>query len=109
MTLGTLTAGIAALSVAGLACMWLVMRIVPRAGTWNQPAAAFRAPGRMVQLAMYLLALAHVLAGAIVASRLPGGFEPGVAVVGVVVAGFYVACAHVSLIARRPRSAAGTP
>lgn len=43
----------------------LALRFGPRRGTWNQPAAGFRAPRRWLVVLLLGLATAHVAAGVI--------------------------------------------
>lgn len=94
----------------GLAMLAVALRVGPRRGTWNQPAAALRRPGRGVVLAMHALAVLHLLAGIVVAAAVPGGgFD--IFVVLAVTAGFYVLCANGYSLARsaeRRRSTAAS-
>lgn len=96
---------IAALTMLGFALFALAMfgvalRYGPRRGTWNQPAAAFMAPGGRMRVSLYVLAAAHVLGGIGIAIFAPGG---GVAIMVVllVMAGFYVLCARSLDVAER--------
>lgn len=75
--------------------MWgIALRVGPRRGFWNQPAAVLRRPGRGVFVAMYVLAAIHVLLGVAVAIGASGDGRVGVLVVMVAMGAFYVACAH---------------
>lgn len=96
---------VALFALFALAMLAVVLLVGPRRGTWNQPAAAYVAPGRGMRLAMYALATVHVLVGAVAALVLPGG---GFAVflVAVLMALFYVACGastHLAALADRHR------
>ncbi len=84
---------LAGMALFGLAMLALVLRVGPRRGYWNQPAAALRRPGRRVFLGMYGVALLHVLVGLGVALFVPGG---SIAIFCVLLgaAVFYVLCAH---------------
>lgn len=76
-----------------LAMFGVTLRIGPRRGFWNQPAAALRRPGTGMFLAMYAVALLHVLAGIVAAIAVPGA-GIGILLVLVATAAFYVLCAH---------------
>jgi len=88
-----------------LAMLAVVLRAGPKRGTWNQPAAELRAPGKRMSIGLYVAAALHVITGIILAVAMPGG---GIAilVVLVVTACFYVlfaqsyALAH-KVVARR--------
>ncbi|MCW2925981.1 MAG: hypothetical protein JWM98_3385 [Thermoleophilia bacterium] len=77
----------------GLAMLGVVLRIGPRRGAFNQPAAALRRPGRGMFVSMYALAALHVVLGLVAAIAVPGG-GIGVLLVLVGMAVFYVLCAH---------------
>jgi hypothetical protein len=84
---------LAGMALFGLAMLGVALRVGPRRGTWNQPAAALVRPGRRLFLAMYGLAALHVLVGLIAAFAVPGG-EIDVLLVLVGAGAFYVLCAH---------------
>lgn len=77
----------------GLAMLGVCLRVGPRRGYWNQPAAMLRRPGRGMFIAMYAFAFGHVVLGLIAATMVPGG---GIAVLVVLTAmgTFYLLCAH---------------
>ena len=77
----------------GLAMFGLALRVGPRRGTWNQPAAALARPGKRVFATMYLVAALHVVVGLVAATAVPGGGMP-ILIVLVATAVFYVLCAH---------------
>ena len=81
------------MALFGLAMLGVALRVGPRRGTFNQPAAALRRPGRRMFASMYVLAAVHVALGLAVAIAVPGG---GIAVLLVLVAmaSFYVLAAH---------------
>lgn len=98
METGILDILVVALVLGGFALFALAMlgvslRVGPRRGYWNQPAAALRRPGRGMFLAMYGLAALHVLLGLVAALAVPGA-GLGILVVLVATAVFYVLCAH---------------
>jgi hypothetical protein len=78
----------------------VALRVGPRRGFWNQPAAMLRRPGGRVFVGLYAFAIVHVLLGVGVVLLVPGG-EVGVLVVLVGAALFYVLCAHSWVIAHR--------
>ena len=84
---------LAGMALFGLAMLAVALRAGPRRGYWNQPAAALVRPGRRMFIAMYAIAILHVLVGLIAALAVPGG---GIGIFLVLVAGgcFYVLCAH---------------
>lgn len=84
---------LAGFALFGLAMLGVALRVGPRRGTWNQPAAALARPGRGMFIAMYALALVHVVLGVIAAAAVPGA-GVGVLVVLVAMGAFYVLCAH---------------
>lgn len=75
-----------------LAMLGVSLRLGPRRGTCNQPAAALARPGRGMFITLYAIAALHVLTGIAIAAAAPGGV--GVLVVLVAMAVFYVLCAH---------------
>ncbi|MCB0878159.1 MAG: hypothetical protein KDC46_04180, partial [Thermoleophilia bacterium] len=81
------------MALLGLAMLGVSLRVGPRRGTWNQPAAALARPGRRMFISMYALAALHLGFGLIAAFAIPGG---GIAILLVLVAmgSFYVLCAH---------------
>ena len=81
------------MALLGVALLGVSLRVGPRRGTWNQPAAMLVRPGRRMVVAMYALAAVHVLLGLALAIAAPGG---GIAILLVLVAmgTFYVMCAH---------------
>lgn len=86
-------AGLLALFVLfAAAAFGLVLRLGPRRGSWNQPAAALRRPGRRMSWGLHLVALLHVAAGVVLAMKVPGG-GAAVLVVLVAMACFYELCA----------------
>ncbi|MCW2927000.1 MAG: hypothetical protein JWM86_968 [Thermoleophilia bacterium] len=87
------TALFAGMILFALAMLGVSLRFGPRRGTWNQPAAKLVKPGRGMFVAMYTLAIAHVLLGLVAATMVPGG-GLAVFVVLVAMATFYVLCAH---------------
>ncbi len=94
MLLAALT--ILVLTISAFALLVLVLKFGPGRGTWNQPAAAFRAPGRAVS---GLVAGCGVLmaAACIVLASLPAGdgFELSLVVLGLAMAammGLLAAC-----------------
>jgi hypothetical protein len=91
---------LAGIALFGLAMFGVALRVGPKRGTWNQPAAALVRPGRGVFIAMYAFAIAHVILGLIAAVKVPGA-GAGVLVVLVVMAAFYVICAHSFALAAR--------
>jgi hypothetical protein len=84
----------------GLAALLLVLRVGPRRGSWNQPAAKLRQPGRRMFLSMYVVAALHVIAGLGLAIFAPGG---GLAIflVLLVMGTFYALGAHSWSLAHR--------
>jgi hypothetical protein len=76
-----------------LAMLGVALRVGPRRGTWNQPAAALVKPGRRMFIAMYAFAAIHVVLGLVAAIAVPGA-GIGVLFVLVAMAAFYVLCAH---------------
>lgn len=88
------------MALFGLAMLAVVLRVGPRRGTWNQPAAAFVRPGRRMGAGMYAMAVLHVVAGIVCAVSVPGA-GTGVLVVLVAMAAFYVLCAHSFSVASR--------
>ncbi len=84
---------LAGFALFGLAMYGVTLRVGPRNGNWNQPAAMLRRPGRGMFIAMYALAAVHVLIGIGVAIAFPSG---GIAVLLVMLAtgAFYALCAH---------------
>jgi hypothetical protein len=93
--------------LVALAMMVLVLRFGPKRGTWNQPAAQLRRPGRKMSWGLHLVALLHVAAGIVLAVKVPGG-GAAVLVVLVLMACFYELCAYsfslaTSVAARRRR------
>lgn len=91
---------LAGFALFGLAMYGVTLRVGPRNGHWNQPAAELRPTGRRVFLALYAAAVAHVVLGLIAWLAIPGG---GVSVFLVLLAtaAFYVLCAHSWAIAHR--------
>lgn len=77
----------------GLAMYALTLRVGPRNGHWNQPAAMLRPTGRRVFIALYAFAAVHVAIGLVAALAIPGG-SLDVFVVLAAMAAFYVLCAH---------------
>lgn len=79
--------------VVSLAMLVLVLRFGPKRGTWNQPAARLRRPGRKLAWGLHLVTLLHIVAGVVLAVKVPGG---GLAVLVVLVAMgcFYELCAY---------------
>lgn len=88
------------MALFGIALLLLVLRVGPKRGTWNQPAAALRRPGRVTFGGVYALAIAHVLLGIGIALRAPGN-GTAMLVLLVVVACFYVLLAHSYSLATR--------
>lgn len=84
---------LAGMALFGLAMLGVALRLGPRRGYFNQPAAALRRPGRRMFVSMYALAAAHVVLGIIAATAVPGG-GIGVLLVLIAMAVFYVLCAH---------------
>ena len=84
---------LAGMALFGLAMLAVALRVGPRRGFWNQPAAALRAPGRRMFIGMYAVAILHVLTGLGVALLVPGG-GIGIFLVLLATAVFYVLCAH---------------
>ncbi len=81
------------MALFGLAMLAVSLRVGPRRGTWNQPAAALRQPGRGMFVAMYAIAIVHVLIGLGAALFVPGG-GIGIFLVMLATGVFYVLCAH---------------
>ena len=79
--------------VFALAMFGVALRFGPRRGSWNQPAAALRAPGRRMSWGLHAVALLHVVAGVVLAAKVPGG-GAAVLVVMVLMAVFYELCAY---------------
>ncbi|MCW2960144.1 MAG: hypothetical protein JWM90_531 [Thermoleophilia bacterium] len=79
--------------VFGVAMLAVALRYGPKRGTWNQPAAAFRRPGRFTFRGMYAVAIVHVLLGIIVTVAVPGA-GIGILLVLIFTGCFYVLCAH---------------
>jgi hypothetical protein len=91
---------LAGIALFGLAMLGVALRVGPKRGTWNQPAAALVRPGRGMFVTMYVVAAVHVLLGLIAAIKVPGA-GVGVLVVLVAMAAFYVLCAHSFALATR--------
>jgi hypothetical protein len=73
----------------GLAMLGVCLKVGPRRGYWNQPAAMLRRPGRGMFIAMYAFALGHVVLGLVAATQVPGA-GIGVLVVLTAMGSFYV-------------------
>jgi hypothetical protein len=84
---------LAGMALFGLAMLGLVLRVGPRRGFWNQPAAMLRRPGRGMFISMYALAALHVLIGIGVVLFTPGA-GAAIFLVLLATACFYVLCAH---------------
>ncbi|MCW2973185.1 MAG: hypothetical protein JWN72_1458 [Thermoleophilia bacterium] len=85
----------------------LAVRFGPKRGTWNQPAAKLRRPGRRLTWMLHAVTLLHVVAGIVLAVKVPGG-GAAVLVVLIAMACFYELCAYsfslaTSVAARRQR------
>lgn len=85
----------------------LALRFGPKRGSWNQPAAKLRPTGRKLAWGLHLVTLLHVVAGIVLAVKVPGG-GVAVLVVLIVMACFYELCAYsfrlaTSVTARRRR------
>lgn len=91
---------LAGMALFGLALLAVSLRVGPRRGSWNQPAAMLRRPGRRMFVGMYAVAVLHVLTGLGIALFVPGG---GIAIflVLLAMAMFYVLCAHSWALANR--------
>lgn len=87
------TLSLAAMAGFGVLMLAVALKVGPRRGYWNQPAAKLRPTGRGMLLAMYAMAALHVALGLVAAFAVPGG-GIGVLVVLVAMATFYVLCAH---------------
>lgn len=94
------TAFLVAMALFGVVLLAVVLRVGPKRGTWNQPAAALRRPGRITFRGVYLLAIVHVIAGIGIALRAPGD-GTAMLVLLVVMACFYVLMAHSYALAMR--------
>lgn len=79
--------------VFGLVMLAVALRYGPKRGTWNQPAAAYRRPGRFTFRGMYAGAIIHVVLGIIVLIAVPGA-GIGILLVLVATGCFYALCAH---------------
>ena len=90
---------LAGMALLGVALLVLVLRVGPRRGYWNQPAAELRQPGRRMFVAMYALAAVHVVLGLVAALAVPGG-GIGIFLVLLATGAFYVLCAHAWSVAR---------
>lgn len=98
------------MALFGLAMLVLVLRLGPARGFLNQPAAALRKPGGTLVVALYVLAVLHVLAGISIVVAVPGS-GIGIIFVNAAMAGFYVLCANAYSLARsasRRRSTASS-
>jgi hypothetical protein len=94
--------------VFALAMLGVALRWGPRRGTWAQPAASLRRPGRATALAMYSMAALQLVAGIVAATQIPG-VGTGVLLVCAACSGFYVLCAvsySLAMRVSRPRGAA---
>ena len=78
----------------------LVLRFGPRRGNWNSPAAAFRDPGRAIEVVLLVIAAVNAISGVVLAVALPSGVRLGAFIVCVAMAVFYVAMSQASRIAR---------
>lgn len=84
---------LAGMALFGLAMLALVLRVGPKRGFWNQPAAVLRRPGSRVVVWLYLFAAVHVLLGlGVVLFIEPRDF--GVLIVLVLMAAIYVLFGH---------------
>jgi hypothetical protein len=81
------------MALFGLAMLALVLRVGPRRGFWNQPAAELRRPRPRVIGWLYVFAAVHVLLGLYVTFFIEP-HQVGVLIVLVLTAGFYVLCGH---------------
>ena len=97
------------MALFGLAMLALVLRVGPRRGFWNQPAAELRRPGTRLVVWLYVFAAVHVLLGLSITFFVEP-MDVGVLVVCVFAAGFYILCGHAyqfahAVVGRRKRSA----
>lgn len=81
------------MALFALAMFAVALRVGPKRGFWNHPAAALRRPGRRVFVGMYAIAILHLLTGLGAALLVPGG-GIGIFLVLLATAVFYVLCAH---------------
>lgn len=89
---------LATLFLLGMAA--LAFRFGPKRGRgWNQPAARYVAPGRSLMIALWCVALLHVIGG--IAASTSSDIGPSVVVVAAAMGLFYVACAHSMRLASR--------
>ena len=94
------TALLGGMALFGMIALLLVLRVGPKRGSWNQPAAMLRLPGRFTFTGVYALAILHVAAGIGIALRAPGD-GTAMLVLLVIVACFYVLMAHSCALAMR--------
>lgn len=80
----------------------LTLRFGPRPGRWNQPAAAFRAPGAALAWTMYGVGTLHVGLAIVAAAKLDlGGQGWQLILIGAATGLFYAACGGALTIATR--------
>lgn len=88
------------MALLGLAMLAVSLRVGPRRGTWNQPAAKLRRPGRAMWISLLVVAALHVVAGVVCLVAVPGA-GVGVLLVLIATAAFYCLCAGSFGIATR--------
>ncbi len=88
------------MALFGLAMLAVALRVGPRRGFWNQPAANLRHPGSRVIVGLYVFAFVHLALGLYITFFIEPQ-EFGVLVVCVLMAAFYVLCGHSYQLAHR--------
>jgi hypothetical protein len=109
MPLGTFWVAIVVFILALTALALVVFRYGPRRGAWNQPAAAYRSPGRRARLALMVVAALHVIVALGIAIRVDGA-GVGIVLVGIGAGAFYALCAQslrLAEVAQRRRRSRG--